>query len=56
MSECYVIITWPQVQEYMDKKGFDENSHLVINEPLYDLYGDSAYFISSDWLNNLEEE
>ena len=42
----YTIICWPEIQEYMDKEGFEENSSLITNDLLVDLYGSSAYFVS----------
>lgn len=49
--ENYIIVCWPEIQEYMDKEGFDKNSSLITDEHLADLYGSSAYFISKTWIN-----
>lgn len=46
----YTIICWPEIQEYMDKEGFEENSSLITNDLMVDLYGSSAYFVSITWL------
>lgn len=53
LSELFVIIMWPDIQEYMDKEGFKENSHLINDEVGLDKYGSSAYFVSKDWLDGL---
>ena len=49
--ENYIIVCWPEIQEYMDKEGFDKNSSLITDEHLVDLYGSSAYFVSKTWIN-----
>ena len=49
--ENYIIVCWPEIQEYMDKEGFDKNSSLIIEDRLVDLYGSSAYFVSKTWIN-----
>ena len=51
----YTIICWPEIQEYMDKEGFEENSSLITNDLLVDLYGSSAYFVSITWINNYKK-
>ena len=46
--EDYVIIGWPDIQEYMDEPGFDENATLI--EPNDDMGIDSStYLVSKDW-------
>ena len=52
----YVVITWPDSQELMDKDGFEENSYLVNDERGLEDFGSSAYFVDEDWLNSVEEE
>lgn len=54
--ETYVIITWPEVQELMDKEGFSENSSLITDNVMITKYNSNAYFVNKDWLDNLEEE
>lgn len=49
--ENYIIVCWPEIQEYMNKEGFDKNSSLIIDDRLVDLYGSSAYFVSRTWIN-----
>lgn len=49
--ENYTIICWPEIQEYMDKEGFRENSSLILDDYLVDKYGSSAYFVSKTWIN-----
>lgn len=53
--ENYIIVCWPEIQEYMDKEGFDKNSSLITDEHLADLYGSSAYFVSITWINNYKK-
>ncbi|MCC8115093.1 MAG: hypothetical protein LIP03_14100 [Bacteroidales bacterium] len=49
--EKYVTITWPEIQELMEKEGFDENAHLINDETGLDRFGSCAYFVRLDWLN-----
>jgi len=52
---AYVVITWPEIQYYMDLDGFDENSSLINDEPMLSEYGSSAYFVDEDWLEEADE-
>jgi hypothetical protein len=49
MKETFIIITWPEIQDYMDKPGFEENSCLINEEPFLSEYGSSAYFVRESW-------
>ena len=31
-SELFVVIMWPDIQEYMEIEGFEDNSHLINDE------------------------
>ena len=44
MEKEYVIITWPDSQELMDEKWFNE-CVLINEEPLLSQVGSSAYFV-----------
>ena len=46
----FVVIEWPEIQELMDLEGFEENSHLILDEKGLDKYGSSAYFVNEKWL------
>lgn len=47
----YVVIQWPEIQEFMDEEGFDVNSSLANDEWSLEKYGSSAYFVSKSWLD-----
>lgn len=50
--ENYTIIEWPEIQEYMDEEGFNENSALI--EPNENIgIGSSTYLVSNEWLKTL---
>lgn len=51
----YTVITWPDIQELMDKKGFEEHSYLVNDEKGIKEFGSSAYFVDIEWLEELDE-
>lgn len=50
MEDLFTVITWPEVQDLMDEKGFDDNSILINDGKLYEEYGDSAYMVRKSWL------
>lgn len=52
----YEVITWPEIQNYMDKEGFEENAYLVNDEQGIEDFGSSAYFVDVDWLNEVDEK
>lgn len=52
IMENYTIIGWPEIQDYMDKPGFEENSALINQNDKIDI-GSCTYLISNEWLENL---
>ena len=56
MKETFVIITWPEIQDYMDKPGFKENSCLINEEPFFSEYGSSAYFVRESWVEEADKQ
>ena len=50
--EDYVLISWPESQELMEMKGFEEHSSLADCEQ----FGPCAYFVEKEWLESDEEE
>lgn len=48
--EKYIILTWPEVQEYMEYDDFDAHSTLVYSNPLMDIEG-CTYLIDKEWYN-----
>jgi hypothetical protein len=51
--EDYVIVGWPEIQELMDKEGFDENATLI--EPNDSMgIGSSTYLVDKEWLDSIE--
>ncbi len=47
----FQVVTWPDIQYYMDLPGFKENSVLINDEPLLKEFGPSAYLIRVSWLD-----
>lgn len=54
MKDKYIIIEWPEVQELMDKEGFESNAHPVTTEEFLTNFGGSSYFVNESWLHELE--
>ena len=50
MEDLFVVVTWPESQELFEIEGFEENSILINNTPLYEQYGDGAYLVSLKFL------
>lgn len=50
----YELITWPEIQDYMDKPGFNENACLANDAYFVDTYGSAAYFIDAEWKKDID--
>lgn len=47
--EDYVIVEWPEIQEIMDKEGFEENATLI--DPNENMgIGSWTYLVDKEWL------
>ena len=55
-NTMYVLITWPEIQEYMEYEGFREHSCLADDEYFFNSYGSSAYFVDVEWLMEMYEK
>lgn len=51
-SMKYILINFPDIQEYMDLEGFEEHSSLAD----CDKFGASAYFVEEEWLDNCNKD
>ena len=53
MMEDYVIIGWPEIQDIIDKEGFEENTALI--EPNDSMgIGSSTYLVDKKWFESLD--
>ncbi len=52
--EDYEIIGWPDIQDIMDKEGFDENATLIEPNDFMGI-GSSTYLVNKEWLESLGE-
>lgn len=50
-KDDYVLIQWPEIQEYMGEYGFDQWACLADSDEFVGMYGSSAYFVSKPWLD-----
>lgn len=50
----YTVVCWPEIQELMDKEGFEDHAYLINDDKGLDEFGSSAYFVDKEWLNQLE--
>ena len=53
--EDYVIVEWPEIQELMDKKGFEKNTALITPNDSMGI-GSSTYLVNKEWFDSLKEE
>lgn len=51
--EHFIAITWPDVQVLLDEPGFEENSSLINDDVGLDTYGNSAYYVNVEWLDQI---
>ena len=51
----YEIIQWPEIQDLMERVGFQDNAYLVNDEQGINEFGSSAYFVNKEWLNEVTE-
>ena len=56
MKETYEVITWPDIQYFMDIPGFRENAYLINDSKGLDDFGSSAYFVNSERLKNIKDD
>lgn len=54
MKLTFEIVTWPEIQEYMEKDGFRENACLANDEHFVNVFGSSAYFVNSKWKDDID--
>ena len=50
MEDLFTVVTWPESQELLEIEGFEENSILINDGPLYEQYGDGAYLVAMEFL------
>lgn len=53
--EAYEIIGWPDIQAFMDLKGFDEKATLITPNDAMGI-GSSTYLIDKEWLKSLDNK
>lgn len=46
----YVVVTWPEIQDYMHFDWFDKECYLINDSKGQDDFGSSAYFIPTSRL------
>ena len=51
MDNLFEIVLWPEVQELMDREGWEDNSYLANDDKAIDDFGSSAYFVRKSWLD-----
>ena len=49
-QKLYILVDWPEVQELMEKDGFDENAFLRNS---LDSIAFPAYFVNKDWYDTV---
>ena len=49
-ENMFIAISFPDIQEYQELEGFEDNSILINNDSLLEEYGPSAYMVRCDWI------
>lgn len=49
----FEVIEWPEIQELMDKEGFEDNTALINSNENLGIYS-STYLVSKKWLREIE--
>lgn len=52
-KDKFIVITWPEIQDYLDDEGFEDNSLLINDGKLYEIYGDSAFLVRESWYKSI---
>lgn len=50
-TDRFIVITWPDIQYFMTKDDFEDNSCLICNDIFLEQYGSSCYFVRESWAN-----
>lgn len=50
------VVEWPEIQSYMTKAGFIENTALINSEHGIKIYGSSAYRMNPDWKKKVDSD
>ena len=56
MGKTFKVVMWPDVQDYMEKDGFEDNSYLINDDKGLEEYGSSAYFVDTEWLEETDKQ
>lgn len=54
--QLYEVICWPDIQDYMNKEGFEDNAYLINDEKGMELFGSSAYFVNTEWADKVDSQ
>ena len=49
----YEVVSWPEIQEYMDYDDFDDNAALITPNPYLGI-DSSTYLVDKNWYNSIE--
>ena len=52
----YLVVTWPEVQLYMERPGWEDHSYLVNDDRGIADFGSSAYFVEVEWFKQQEQK
>lgn len=51
----YIIVGWPEIQEYFDYEDFDEHATLITPNDFMGI-GSSTYLIEKEWVKSVENQ
>lgn len=50
-DDDFTIVLWPEIQDLMDKPGYEENVFWTSSSVLSEKYKTSVWFVNKNWLN-----
>lgn len=56
MSKKYDLVCWPESQQYMDEKDFNDHAILLNDDDSVRIYGSAAYMIETAWLEKIKQK
>lgn len=50
-NQTFKVVCWPKVQSLMECEGFFDNAYPILDESGMEMFGASAYFVDTEWLD-----
>jgi hypothetical protein len=54
-KNIFEVFMWPEVKYYFSMPGFVDNSVPILDKPLIDEYGGSAWLVRRSWIEDMKQ-